>query len=173
MMESCCVMRRLPGDAQVCSSKQASAAQSSSTRRSLLLLLFLLLLNLHVSFPRFPFHFLFLFLGASVPPLLPFLSTVKAKGGLDTSGRQACGRPGAGDLSMSGRQTAAGVWGRVEADEALLKDSVGLEKKEGTEERAGAVVGRGLGVGWSKAVSQADGQCWRAQEETLNVWWFW
>lgn len=40
MMESCCVMRRLPGDAQVCSSKQASAAQPSSTRRSLLLLLF-------------------------------------------------------------------------------------------------------------------------------------
>lgn len=134
---------------------------------------FLLLLNLHVSFPRFPFLFVFLFLGASVPPLLPFLSTVKAKGGLDTSGWQACGRPGAGDLSMSGRQTAAGVWGRVEADEALLKDSVGLEKKEGTEERAGAVVGRGVRVGWSKAVSQADGQCWRAQEETLNVWWFW
>lgn len=68
---------------------------------------------------------------------------------------------------MSGRQTAAGVRGRVEADEALLKDSVGLEKKEGTEERGqGGSCRAGPGFGWSKAVSQADGQCRRTQEET-------
>lgn len=34
--------------------------------------------------------------------LLVFHSTVKAKGGLDTSGWEASGRPAAGDLSMSG-----------------------------------------------------------------------
>lgn len=102
-MESCCVMRRLPDDVQVCSSKQASAAQQSSMRRCPPL-------PPNVFLPRFPSSSLvarFLLRFHSSPQLRP-------RGGLDTSDRQAWiqiqdRRPGAGDLSVSGRQTAAGV----------------------------------------------------------------
>lgn len=139
-MESCCVMRRLPDDVQVCSSKQASAAQQSSTCRCPPLP------PSHPSclLPRFPSsslvaHFLLRF--HSSPQLRP-------RGGLDTSDRQAWiqiqdRRPGAGDLSVSGRQTAAGVSGRAEADEAL--SGTLLVWRRGRERRKGQG-GRGGGV---------------------------
>lgn len=63
---------------------------------------------------------------------------------------------------MSGRQTAAGVSGRAEADEAL--SGTLLVWRRGRERRKGQG-GRG---GGSKAVSQAGGQWW-AEEKTLNV----
>lgn len=149
-MESCCVMRRLPDDGQVCSSKQASAAQQSSMRRCP---------PLPPSHPScLPSSVPFLFPRCPLPASRFHSSPqLRPRGGLDTSDRQARiqiqdRRPGAGDLSVSGRQTAAGVSGRAEADEAL--SGTLLVWRRGRERRKGQ-------GGWGGEVESSLSGRWR------------
>lgn len=144
-----------------------ASRRSSSVVHALLSSFSSLLLILHVSFPQF------LGSSSSVPRFrLCFHSSPQLRP--REGWTRVADRPVEGLLletwACQGGKRPPGSEGALRPMKPFLRTLLVWRRRKEQRKGQGAGVGR-LGSGWSKAVSQADGQCW-AREETLDVWWF-